>query len=364
MCIAAWRGSASCLPKGAAGQNTSLCLIQFLAALTGEETSLSASAPELVSFSLKLDSWTSQIHPKIEDVPFRTCFRLEAPGVEDDDDDNAWRLAFFLQAKDDKSLLVPAKEVWQTKSRALTFLKKRLKNPQEQLLADLGKASRVVPLMEKCLESARPTGLEMQTEEAYSFLRESAPLLEQNGFGVLLPSWWERPGSRLGIKLQLKGAVKKEGQVGPAFFGLDSLVNYDWQLSLGGDILTEAEFAELSRLKVPLIQIRGEWMELRSTEIEAAIEFFQKNRDREMTLAEALRLGLNLPGQSLSGRSCSMLIHPYPFSAFRRRARSSKCLKPYPIPAVWRMSRLPRSSRAPCALTSCGASPGWNTCTG
>ena len=269
--------------------------IQFLSALTCQETDLSASAPDLASFSLKMDAWVSQIHPKIEDVVFRTCFRLEAPGLEK----TAWCLAFFLQAKDDRSLLVPAKEVWQTKSRALTFLKRRLKNPQEQLLADLGKASRVVPLMEKCLESARPTGLEMQTEEAYSFLRESAPLLEQNGFGVLLPSWWEKPDSRLGIKLQLKGAVKKEGQVGPAFFGLDSLVSYDWQLSLGGDILTKAEFAELSRLKVPLIQIRGEWMELRSTEIEAAIAFFQKNQDREMTLAEALRLGQSLPGQSL-----------------------------------------------------------------
>ncbi|MFZ3148780.1 MAG: DEAD/DEAH box helicase [Methanothrix sp.] len=270
--------------------------IQFLTALT-EEVGLSASSSELATFSSMMDSWTAQIHPKIEDVPFRTCFRLEAPGQED----AAWCLAFFLQAKDDKSLLVPAKEVWQTKSRALTFLKKRLKNPQEQLLADLGKASRIVPQMEKCLESARPTGLEMQTEEAYSFLRESAPLLEQNGFGVLLPSWWEKPGSRLGIKLQLKGAVKKDGQVGPAFFGLDSLVSYDWQLSLGGDIITKAEFAELSRLKVPLIQIRGEWMELRSTEIEAAIAFFQKNRDREMTLADALRLGQILPGQSLPG---------------------------------------------------------------
>ena len=272
---------------------------QFLTALTGKETGLSAPAQELASFSSELNSWTAQIYPEIADVPFRTCFRLEAPGIED----AAWRLSFFLQARDDRSLLVPAKEVWQTKSRALTFLKKRLKDPQEQLLADLGKASRVVPLMEKCLGSARPTGLEMQTEEAYSFLRESAPLLEQNGFGVLLPSWWERPGSRLGIKLQLKGAAKKESQVGPAFFGLDSLINYDWQLSLGGDILTEAEFAELARLKVPLIQIRGEWMELRSTEIEAAIEFFRKNRDREMTLAEALRLGLKPPGQSLPGQS-------------------------------------------------------------
>jgi len=139
-------------------------------------------------------------------------------------------------------------------------------------------------------------------------LLDSAALLEQNGFGVLLPSWWEKPGSRLGIKLQLKGAVKQEGKVGPAFFGLDSLVSYDWQLSLGGDILTKAEFAELARLKVPLIQIRGEWMELRPTEIEAAIAFFQKNRDLEMTLAEALRLGNSLSGQKLPGVDSTLPI--------------------------------------------------------
>ena len=100
---------------------------QFLSALTSKETVLSASASELVSLSLKLNSWTAQIQPEIENVPFRTCFRLEAPGIED----ATWWLAFFRQANDDRSLLVPAKEVWQTKSRALNFLRKRLKNPQE-----------------------------------------------------------------------------------------------------------------------------------------------------------------------------------------------------------------------------------------
>ncbi|NMC10235.1 MAG: hypothetical protein GYA39_04555 [Methanothrix sp.] len=42
--------------------------------------------------------------------------------------------------------------------------------------------------MEKSLDRARPVSLDMETEEAYSFLRQSAPMLEQNGFGVLLPS--------------------------------------------------------------------------------------------------------------------------------------------------------------------------------
>ena len=268
---------------------------QFLQALTAREPGLKASSEELASFSSKMNSWTSELQPKTVEVPFRTCFRLETPA----EDNESWRLGFFLQAKDDRSLLVPAEEVWRTKSSALTFLKKRLKDPQEQLLADLGRAARVLPQMEKSLESARPTGMELETEEAYSFLRQSAPLLEQNGFGVLLPPWWERPGSRLGIKLRLKDAPKKESRIGPALFGLNALVKYDWQLSLGDCALTEAEFAELARLKVPLIQIRGEWMELRPQEIEAAIKFFQKNRNREMTLAEALRLAQNLPSQRL-----------------------------------------------------------------
>lgn len=267
---------------------------QFLISLASEDPSLKASAEELATFSAKLDSWTNELQPKAVDVPFRTCFRLEAPS-----EDETWRLGFFLQARDDRSLLVPAKEVWKAKSGALTLLKKRLKDPQEQLLADLGRAARVFPQLEKSLERARPADLVMETEEAYAFLRQSAPLLEQNGFGVLLPSWWQRPGTRLGIKLQLKDAPKKDSKVGPAFFGLNSIVKYDWQLSLGEDTLTESEFAELARLKVPLVQIRGEWMELRSQDIEAAIEFFQKSRDQEMTLGEALRLGLNLPGQLL-----------------------------------------------------------------
>jgi len=271
---------------------------QFLLSLTSEDPGLNASDEELAAFADVLDSWTSELQLKTVDMPFRTCFRLEAPA-----EDETWRLGFFLQARDDRSLLVPAGDVWRTRSGALTLLKKRLKDPQEQLLADLGKAARVFPQLEKSLETARPTDLQMKTEEAYSFLRQSAPLLEQNGFGVLLPSWWQRPGNRLGIKLQVKEAPKKSGKVGPAFFGLNSIVEYDWQLSLGENTLTEAEFAELARLKVPLIRIRGEWMEMRSQDIEAVIEFFRKNKERKMTLAEALRLslglGVDLPGQRL-----------------------------------------------------------------
>jgi SNF2 family DNA or RNA helicase len=277
---------------------------QLLQALSSEpeESSLKASAEDLDSFSNDLQSWLSRLQPSAEDVPYRTCFRLEPP--QEGYETEAWTVRFFLQAKDDRSLLVPAEEVWRTRSQALTFLKRRLKNPQEQLLADLGKATRIFPQLEQSLQRARPVNLKLETEEAYSFLRQFAPLLEQNGFGVLLPTWWEKPGSRLGVRLKLKSPGPVSSPIAQGLFGLNALVDYDWELALGDRTLTEAEFTQLASLKVPLVQLRGEWVELPVEEIEAAIEFFKKHGNKEITLGSALKLGLNTGSETkLEGKS-------------------------------------------------------------
>jgi len=280
--------------RGRPAKNGALArqFIKALLAQNADDAALEAQQEDLHAFGKELGNWTDVLHPQAEDVAFRTCFRLEAPPAEAEDD--LWHLSIFLQAKDDRSLLVPAEEVWRTRSKALTVLLKRLSNPQEQLLADLGRAERVFPMIGSCLDTARPTGLAMQTEEAYSFLREKAPLLEQNGFGVLLPTWWQRPASRLGVKLHLSDRPKKDGRAGPSLFGLDDLVRFDWQLFFGDRTLSEAEFKELSRLKVPLVRMRGEWIELSAQDIESAIAFFRERKERDMPLSEALRLGLGL----------------------------------------------------------------------
>lgn len=266
---------------------------QFLQALSldnADKAVLKAPAVELKPFTKEMQSWLSQIQPPAEDAPFRTSFRLEPPVGGNGDE--TWTVRFFLQARDDRSLLVPAVEVWRTRSQALTFLKRRLKNPQEQLLSDLGKATRIFPQLEKSLQMARPISLELETEEAYSFLRQFAPLLEQNGFGVLLPTWWEKPSTRLGIKLKLKSPGPVSTSIGQSLFGLNSLIDYDWELAMGDETISEAEFIQLARLKVPLVLLRGEWVELPIEEIEKAIEFFKKHKGKDVTLGEALKLGL------------------------------------------------------------------------
>ena len=268
---------------------------QWLRALSTDNPALVASREDLNAFSKALQAWLAQLQPAASDAPFRTCFRLDSPSDSGEEEKGEeWKVRFFLQAKDDRSLLVPAEEVWKTRSPTLTFLKRRFKNPQEQLLADLGKASQVIPLVERSLQTARPVGVDLNTEQAYSFLRHSAPLLEQSGFGVLLPSWWEKPGARIGVKLRLRPASEGIGNVVTSgLLGVKGIVAYDWEVAIGDETLSEAEFEQLASLKVPLVQVRGQWVELRPEDVEAAIDFFKhKHGSGEMTLGEAMQLGL------------------------------------------------------------------------
>lgn len=266
---------------------------QWLHALSSDNPVLTGNAQELANFAATLGGWVGQLRPSTLNSPFRTCFRLDSP-TEDGTGANGaahWHVSFHLQANDDRSLLVPSEKVWQERSSTLTFLKRKFENPQERLLGDLGKAVRLFPRIEESLHTAHPTEVMLNTEQAYKFLRESAPLLEESGFGVLVPPWWQKRSARVGVKLRVK--PKSNGQANQGLMGLDSIVDYSWNIAIGETTLTPQEFEKLVKLKQPLVQVRGQWVELRPEEIEAAIAFFQKKRaQREMSLGEALRIGV------------------------------------------------------------------------
>src|SRR5258708_7564064 len=176
---------------------------QWLQALASDDPALTAPAQELKHFSAAMHAWLNQIRPVESNLPFRTCFRLDAP-ADDGEGSLDWHISYHLQANDDRSLLVPAEKVWKERSDTLTFLKRKFENPQERLLADLGKAAHLFPAIEESLRTARPKGLKLHTEQAYAFLRESAPLLEQSGFGVLVPPWWQKSSVGLSV-LDIEG---------------------------------------------------------------------------------------------------------------------------------------------------------------
>ncbi len=253
---------------------------------TGEPIKVHASG--LKNLSEGILSWKAPIH-EIEKSEFRTCFRLEP---SDDLDPDTWNLRYLLQASSDPSLLVPAEKVWRESKDTLQFLNRKFDHPQEKLLADLGKASRLYPPIEDSLHSARPDSAQLTTQQAYTFLKEAVPLFTESGFGVLIPPWWNKgaASSKLGMKLSMK--PKRDPKTSKGRFGFDSLINYDWQLAIGDEPLSEEEFEALVSLKEPLVRIRGQWVEVKKEDIEAAIKFFKSRDSGEMKLGEALRMSL------------------------------------------------------------------------
>src|SRR5215217_5270928 len=250
-----------------------------------------------------LEEWRRSGLPAAGGV--RTCFQLVPPGDGRHPDqappDVVWRLGLLLQGADDPSLLVPAAEVWRAGS-GLALASGRVEHPQERLLADLGRATRLYPELERALAERRPVALDLDTEGAYRFLREAASLLAQAGFGVLTPSWWRSGSARLGLKLTARPAQEADSGTAarPGGMGLESLVDYRWQLALGDDPLPAEELRELARLKLPLVRVRGRWVELDPEELDRALGFLERQTQAhpdgtgEMSAAELLRTALGL----------------------------------------------------------------------
>ncbi|MER5701742.1 SNF2-related protein [Micromonospora sp. NPDC002296] len=201
-----------------------------------------------------------------------------------------WRVEFGLQAADEPSLIVDAGQVWRS-PHTVPALAGRLDSPQETLLAELGRASRLWPELDTALRTATPEALELDVEGAHRFLRDGAPVLHAAGFGVLVPSWWRRPSSRLGARLQARSRTAP-GTVAAADggFGLDALVDYRWEVALGDEPLTAEELAALAELKTPLVRLRGRWVELDPGRLAAGLRMLRSAG--ELTVADLLRLGL------------------------------------------------------------------------
>ncbi len=267
-------------------KKTSLANYWLKSLLTGQ--SLQCSFTESDKLLKSITRWEDQIKEE-EKASFRTCFRIEAPD-ENDGSLGHWILRYFLQAIDDPSLLVPTEKVWGEKKATLNFLNRKFNHPQEKLLKDLGSACRIFPPIEISLNSITPTEAKLSINEAYHFLKESAILFKESGFGVLIPPWWKDNGMKasLGLKLNLK--FKQVPKTGMGILNFNNVIQYDWQVAIGDTPISKEDLEKLAELKVPLVQFRGEWIELKKSDIDKALNYFKKSHSGGLELSKALRL--------------------------------------------------------------------------
>ncbi|HWF56298.1 MAG TPA: DEAD/DEAH box helicase [Solirubrobacteraceae bacterium] len=263
----------------------------WITALTAADPVVAAEGMDLAALSEQLDEWRSAMEHYAAHRTFRTCFRLSAPEEPASPvAEEPWRVEILLQAKDDPSVLVPAQDVWSSNGDGLRVLGRLIEDPQERLLGGLGHALRLWPDLEPALREVAPTGVALETEAAFRFLRDAVPALEQSGFGVLSPAWWDKR-----LRLKLTADPFNEWEEGSGLFSLDGLCAYEWRIAVGDATLSVSELRELAAMKLPLVMSRGQWIVLRSEDVEAALKFFEGRKERgEAPAAELLRESLAL----------------------------------------------------------------------
>lgn len=260
--------------------------------------------------------------------PVRVGLRLEAPAAED----GTWELAYLLQSTSDPSLQLPAQVVWGDERRlqSLEPFGITAAGAREELLAGLGYSARLSEPVRRSLDAATPMRAELTREEAFRFLSQAAPLLQESGFAVFVPSWWTDRGSKLKAKVQ--AAAGEAGGVGEGLFSLDRLISYRWELSIGDAVIDAAAFHALVDLKAPLVQLRGEWIGLDSDQLEQARLFFEQPQAVAPGLLGALQL-VAKEGGDVGGVPLQEFKADGQLALLLERLAGSHRLDPVPPPA-------------------------------
>ncbi len=287
----------------------------------------------------QVEQWQRNLLPA-GSTHYAIAFRLEAPppaanGKTWHVPQKGWRLSYYLQSRSNPDILIPASQVWQTQEEIIIRQGLRFDHPQEKLLKGLGLAANIFPPIEKSLRSAAPVSVELTTTEVYEFLREAEPVLRQSGFHILLPSWWERAGTRLGLRLYLHPTTPE-----PVDVVLDSdvpekPVAYQWELVLGDTTLTREAFKDLVSLRSPLVQQNGHWLRLDPEQIEAAQRFWERHSfEGRLTLLHGIRVALSFDEHTMvSGLPVhKVLLNGWLPALLRRLGAGDETLREAPQP--------------------------------
>lgn len=351
--------------------------VAWLQGLLSPSEQVPATATRGQELARRVRQWISGLEERGASSAWRLLLKMNEPLVEndEDDDDAMWSITFHLQSVDKPALIVDAADLWALTGDSMTIEGKRIDSPQELLLGELGRASRIYQKLEKALEDSEPESLELGTRQAYQFLREFATILAEQGFGIQTPDWWDSPLAKLGVRLRLESDTLEKvmapggGAAGAANspqLGMSALVRYRWEIALGDAALSLAEFEKLAARKSPLVRMNGRWVEVRPEDVQSAIKFVREHPGGEMKVGEALRMayasdpretGVHITGLEATGWVAALMnaeAATQQLEMIRPPERFHGTLRPYQVRGVSWMAFLERIGLGLCLADDMG----------
>jgi hypothetical protein len=130
---------------------------------------------------------------------------------------------------------------------------------------------------------------------------------------VIVPAWWTPKGrQRAKVRLKAKGKSLGGNDKAKSYFSFDTLVQYQYELAIGDEPVTEQEWHQLVNAKTPLVKFRGQWMELDQDKMQQMLEFWkhQQAENPEMSLMDFIKLTQR--GMAKSWRWSAIARMPWP----------------------------------------------------
>ena len=237
--------------------------------------------------------WRDRISRTQTATPFHLCFQLESPAKPEE----TWQVLFQIASKQDPSLRISLGDYWRLRPTQQQQLEAQFGEDFEQhLLLNLGYAARVYPKLWQGLQTDQPIGINLAVDDAFDFLKEAAWVLEAAGYKVIVPAWWTPQGrQRAKVRLKAQGRQPSGNDKSKSYFSFETLVGYKFELAIGDQKVSEREWQQLVNAKTPLVQFRGQWIELDQDKMRQMLEFWRKQQKEqpEMGLLDFMKLAAN-----------------------------------------------------------------------
>ncbi|MFB9685380.1 DEAD/DEAH box helicase [Amycolatopsis plumensis] len=226
-------------------------------------------------------AWLAELEAR-EPRGIQVLLRVEGSG------DESFAGVLAVRSMAEPSLVVEAATLWDAPDAVLNRLGDQV---ETQLLLGLRRGARAWTPLGRVLTQATPASLALSDDEVVDLLTDGARELGGAGIEVL----WAK-GLFAGEVKARASATQAPASVAEAEFALRSLLEFRWQLSLGGEQLTEAEVAALAEAKRPLVRLRGQWVRV-DPQLLARVRGRTRKLDAGEALAAALTGELEVDGE-------------------------------------------------------------------
>ncbi|MDM5190820.1 DEAD/DEAH box helicase [Bacillus sp. DX4.1] len=220
------------------------------------------------------EDWLRKIGYIEDDLPFTIGLRLQEP----QDEFEMWKLETIATTK-------------RGAHRTYVYdgtdsLPKRWQSHEQRIIEAQEGFGKLVPW----LREADQFRDELYETEAWNFLTEASNELLAAGVSILLPSWWQNlKASKPKLRVHLKQSTNQT----QAFFGMNTLVDFDWRVSTNGIDLSEKEFFDLVEQNKRLFRLNGQWMRLDPAFIEEVKKLMKRADKYGLEMKDVLQQHLS-----------------------------------------------------------------------